>query len=45
MSAETFSVVESSMLTCTLHDAAHSNFGGDFFFPLSLIPRSECTLR
>jgi hypothetical protein len=32
MAAETFSVVESSMLTCTLHDAAHSNFGGDFFF-------------
>jgi hypothetical protein len=33
MAAETFSVVESSMLTCTLHDAAHSNFGGDFFHP------------
>jgi hypothetical protein len=32
---ETFSVVE-SMLTCMLHDAARSNFGGDLFlFPLS----------
>jgi hypothetical protein len=32
-----FSLVESTMLTRTLHDAAHSNFGGDLFFSSLLL--------